>query len=174
MTIQNQIVLHSQTFRFTDILDQFPPDRSMKKKIFFQAELAGLDQGSASFHIIAYPAWRQKREWVLGTKVVASESGNGSVIPFKEPLGFGNNELPLAGYKKKAGKAGKKQKKTLIEFEKFFKKIAADPKLAARAIFRCHTTVSKNPHLEYEITLEADGTAVRISTNPSPPAHPEY
>lgn len=173
MKPENQIVLHSQTFRFNDIVDQFPADR-LKKKIFFQAELSGLDLGSASFQIIAYPAWRLKGEWVVGPKVVASESGNGSVIPFKEPLGFANNELPLAGYKKKKGKLGKKEKKAFDDFAKFFKKVASDPKMAARAIFRCHTRVSKNPHLEYEVTLEADGTAVMISTNPSPPARPEY
>lgn len=170
----NQLVLHSQTFRFNDILDQFPPDGKAKKKIFFQAELAGIDNGSVSFHIIAYPAWKVKRNWVVGPKVMAAETGNGSVIPFKDPLGFANNELAIVNYKKKKKKADKKQKKKVNEFMRFFKKVASDPKLAARAIFRCQTHISKNPHLEYDVTLEADGTAVSISTNPSPPGSPEY
>jgi hypothetical protein len=174
MNSQNQLILHSQTFRFLDIVDAFPPDGVLKKKIFFQAELSAIDQGSVSFRIIAYPAWRLKGKWVIGPKVNATESGNGSVLPFQEPLGFANNELPLAGYKKKMKKLGKKEKKTYDEFARLFKKLLKDPKLAAKASFRCHTTISENPHLEYEVTLEADGTSVMISTNPSPPAPPEY
>lgn len=143
MNQQSQIILQSQTFRFNDILDQFPPDGKLKRKIFFQAELAALDNGSASFHIIAYPSWREKGQWIVGPKVTASESGNGSVLPFKEALGFANNELPVSGYKLKKCNISKKEKKVLNEFMRFFKKIAADPKLAARAIFRCQTRISK-------------------------------
>jgi hypothetical protein len=174
MNTPNQVILHSQTFRFNDLMDVFPPDGGTKKKIYFQAELAALDSHGASFQIIAYPAWRVKGNWVVGTKVCASESGNGSVIPLKEPIGFANNELPLAGYKLKKKKAGKKLCKTYNEFARFFKKVSSDPRLAARAIFRCHTSISKNPHLEYTITLEADGTAVSMDANPSPPGTPAY
>ena len=174
MNAQNQVVLHSQLFRFTDLNDAFPPDGKLKKKVFFQAELAAIDNGSISFHIVAYPAWRVKGKWVIGPKITAAESGNGSVIPFKEPIAFANNELPLAGYRFRKRTVGKKLKKSMDEFTKFFRKVAADPKLASRAVFRCHTGISKNPHLEYDVTLEADGTAVSISTNPSPPGFPAY
>jgi hypothetical protein len=170
----SQLILHSQTFKFTEIFDAFPPDGKLKKKIFFQAELVAIEEGTASFHIIAYPAWRIKGEWVVGSKVCASESGNGSVIPFKEPMGFGNNEVPVAGYKLKKKKHGKRACKKYNEFAKFFRKVSLDPKLASQAIFRCNTGISKNPHLEYTVTLEAGGTAVSTSTNPSPPARPEY
>ena len=170
----NQVVLHSQSFKFNDLLDLFPPDGKLKKKIFFQAELAAIDNGSVSFNIIAYPAWRLKGQWVVGPKVCAAESGNGSVIPFKEPIGFGNNELPVAGYKLKKKKYGKQKCKSYNEFARFFRKVASDPRLASQAIFRCSTGISKNPHLEYTVTLEADGTAVSMGMNPSPPARPEY
>jgi hypothetical protein len=167
-----QVILHSQIFRFNDIMDQFPAHKVTRKKMYFQAELNAIGDNEVSFHIIAYPAWRLKGKWYVGQKICSAETGNGSVIPFKEPLGFANNEIILSGFNKK--KAGKKAKKTHRAFAAFASKIARDQKLASIAIFRCHTWISENPHLGYDITLESEGTSLTLKSNPSPPAPPEY
>jgi hypothetical protein len=171
---QAQLVLHSQVFRFNDIFDQLPAKKNMRKKIYFQSELVQVENGTAVFAIAAYPAWCTASGWVIGKKVQAAESGNGSVVPLKEPIGFANNEMPLAGYKLKKKQVAKKIRKDYLAFERYFRRIARDPKLAANAIFRCHPGISENPHLEFDVTLESEGTAVRWGANPAPPGKPSF
>lgn len=167
----NKIILNQQTFSLKEILEQIPGN-AMKKKIYFQAELQSLENGDAKFGIIAYPAWRDRGKWELGYKITGSESGAGTTLQFADTLGLANNELVLSPGKKK--KKGKKKKNKNKKFYKLFGKISCDPKLAEKAVFHCKTSISENPHLEYEVTLEAGGESARARTNPSPPDNPAY
>jgi len=172
----NQIILNPQSFRFSDIIGQFPADRKVKKKVFFQAELQSLENGNAKFGIIAYPAWRTGGCWEIGTKISGSEAGEGTLVNFAEPFGLANNELTLSPAKKKKKRKKKdknnKMAKRTKAFLKHFNNIFCDKKLAEKAVFHCRTGISQNPHLEYDVTLESEGVSLRVKTNPSPPAMP--
>ncbi len=167
----NQIILNQQTFRFKEITDQFPGGKGTKVKIFFQAELLSLENGNAKFGVIAYPAWRKKGRWELGYKICSAETGTSEPRAFPGAFGLANNELTLTPSKKKKKK--KKGQKASKEFMKLFRKISCDPKLAEKAVFHCKTGFSENPHLEYDVTLEANGESARVGAKPSPPARPE-
>lgn len=174
MKTEARLVLQNQSFRVADIIEQFPAGIKSRKKLFLQPELVMLDGGNAVFRVIAYPAWRVKGAWVIGKKITSTETSNGSVIPFKEPLAFGNNEIPLSAYRMKRKKVGKKIKKKYGAWERFFRRICGNPRLLESAVFRCHTRISENPHMEYDVTMESEGTAMQWESNPSPPAKPMY
>ena len=169
---QGQYSLPEQVFRFKDIMDQVPVEKGLKKKIFFQAELQSLKNGVALFGVIAYPAWGNGNRWELGYKITAAGPVAGEPHDFNTPIGFANNELSLTRNKKKKGKKNKEAKKQEKEFCKLLAKILESPKLAEKAQFRCKTSISENPHLEYDVTLEADGISISARTNPSPPGSP--
>ncbi|MEO7923841.1 MAG: hypothetical protein ABIR30_09195 [Chitinophagaceae bacterium] len=176
----NQLLLPPQKFKLTDITDQFPKTGTPKKKVFFQAELRSLANGDASFGVIAYPAWRDSGKWVIGTKVSGSDAGAAVAKPFVPPLAFANNEVVFSfSMSEKSGKAkGKKHKKDprkgrWNDLMKLAKKVCKDKKNMKESLLHFETSVSENPHLEYNVTLEVDGVALSVSTKPSPPAPPE-
>jgi len=167
----NKIILNQQTFSFQELADKLPQDEK-KTKIFFQAELQSLENGDARFGINAYVACWENGRWNVCEPVRGRENGAGNTLEFT-PFSLGNNELVLAtGKKKKKNK--KKKKKESQEFRELFRKVVSDPELAKIAVFHCSTGISKNPHLTYDVTLEAGGSSARTITNPSPPENPEY
>jgi hypothetical protein len=180
----NQIILPPQKFKFADLINQFPSSRKLIKKVFFQAELRSLANDNASFAVIAYPGWKTARgKWVIGKKIEGEITGEGKHIPFVSPLAFANNELLLAATPLKKEKKSKKKDKKCKEddfkkspghkFLQLVKKISKDKKLIQKSFFLFESRISENPHIEYDVTLNADGVTLNVSTKPSPPARPE-
>jgi hypothetical protein len=167
--MSNKIILTPQKFKFSDLASQFPTTGKVKKKVFFQSELRSLTDGNATFGIIAYPAWRGTGKWEIGTKVAGTDAGTPVALAFVPPVGFANNELIFEATAAKRKIKKHKQFKLL----KLIKKISGDKKLFKTAFFHFETTISENPHLQYKVTLEIEGTAVSVDTKPSPPAPPE-
>jgi hypothetical protein len=175
----NQLLLPTQKFRLKDITDQFPATGSPKKKVFFQSELRSLANGDASFGVIAYPAWKEGRKWVVGTKVSGIAAGPAITKSFVPPLAFANNEvvfsLHLAQKKKKSKKKSKKdpRKGRWNELMKLTKKTCKDKKMLGAANLHFKAGISDNPHLQYDVALEINGVTLDVATKPSPPAPPE-
>jgi hypothetical protein len=174
----NQLILPPQKFVYKQITDQFPQTGNPRKKVFFQAELRSLANGDATFGIVAYPAWRVANKWVVGEKVSGTDTGAPPKIePFTEPLAFANNEVFLSlslstkDRKKKKKKNPKKGRWSALM--KMARKACKDPKSAETATLLFETKISENPHLEYSVTLDIEGTLVKVNTKPSPPAPPE-
>jgi len=172
----NQLILNPQKFNFGDLISQFPPGK-FKKKIYFQSELRSLANGDATFGVIAYAAWKDKGSWEICNKISGTDTGIAEVKTFIPPLAFANNEVLLAakisGKKKKAKKQNKKALAKKLELMKLVKKISKNTKLIAGSSFLFKAKISKNPHLEYDVTLDMSGTTFEMQTNPSPPARPE-
>lgn len=172
----NKLLLPPQKFNYKEITDQFPKTGSPKKKVFFQAELRSLANGDATFGIIAYASWKDNGKWIIGPKkVMGTDAGVAVPVTFV-PVAFANNEIVVSF------KLSKKRKKTIIqeskkgrwaEFIKLTKKISKDKKLLEKSSLLFQTKISANPHLEYDVTLDVDGTSLTMATKPSPPAPPE-
>lgn len=175
----NQITLLSQKFSFDKLTSQFPSSGSPFKKIFFQNELRSLEGGSATFAVIAYPAWKGTiGKWVVGTKINGDDLGGGSPIPFEAPLAFANNELLFASKSDKKVKKKSKKKKGCkkdnpgADFRKLVREVFRDPDLAKKSFFTFTPTISENPHIGFDVTLDAGGTIANAMANPCPPAKP--
>ncbi len=174
----NQIILNKQIFRFDEIAKLFPGDVK-GKKVFFQAELQSLENGDAKFGIVAYAACGKDGKWTVCGTVKGTDMGEPQKMDFI-PFALANNELVLGSGKKGKDKKKKKKKKDCDDggernaFLELYKKVAADPELAKKAVFSCTTSISKNPHLNYDVTLESGGTSARTRCNPSPPDNPQY
>ncbi len=174
----NQLILPPQKFIYKEITDQFPATGNPKKKVFFQAELRSLAGGDAKFGIVAYPAWRAGSKWIIGTKVSGTDTGEAPVpVPLTSPVAFANNEvflsLSLTTKERKKKKFKNPKKGRWSAFMKMARKKCKDPKADGEATLLFETKISENPHLEYNVTLDIGGTAIRVSTKPSPPAPPE-
>lgn len=177
----NQLLLPPQKFSYKEITDQFPKTGNPKKKVFFQAELRSLANGDASFGIIAYAAWKDSGKWVIGSKKVSgTDAGVAIPVLFIPPVAFANNEIVVSFKMAKQVKKAKKKSKTKEpkkgrwnEFAKLTRKLSKDKKLLAQSYLLFKTTITDNPHLEYNVTLEVNGTSLNVSTKPSPPAPPE-
>lgn len=174
----NQLLLPPQKFNYKEITDNFPNTGSLKKKIFFQAELRSLANGDATFGIVAYAAWKDKGKWVIGSKKVAgTDAGDGIPVPFVPPLAFANNELvvsyKLSKKRKKKEENSEPKKGYWNEFVKLSNKLLKDNKLHQKSLLLFRTKISTNPHLEYDVTLYVEGNSVTVATKPSPPAPPE-
>ncbi len=177
----NQLILPPQKFNYKEITDQFPKTGSPKKKIFFQAELRSLANGDASFGIIAYAAWKDSGSWRIGAiKVSGTDAGVAVPVPFVPPLAFANNEVVVSFKIAKKNKKAKKKKNCKDpkkgqwdEFAKLTQKLLKDKKLLEKSVLTFETKISDNPHLEYSVTLEVNGTSLSVATKPSPPAPPE-
>ena len=176
----NQLILPPQKFKFSDLINQFPTAGSPKKKIFFQSELRSLANGDATFGVIAYPSWKDGNKWVVGAKVSGTDAGLVTAKPFVPPLAFANNEVVLAVSLIKKGKKKKKKNKNKDprigrwnELMKITKKVFKNKKLLDESFVQFEAKISGNPHLEYDVTLEINGTSLNIATKPSPPAPPE-
>lgn len=177
----NKLLLPPQKFNYKEITDQFPGTGNPKKKVFFQAELRSLAGGDATFGIIAYAAWKETGKWVIGPKkVIGADAGVAVPIPFVPPIAFANNEVALSfSITKKSKKAKKKNKKKepkkgrWNEFMKLARKLSKDKKELEASTLLFETKISDNPHLQYDVTLDINGTSLTVSTNPSPPAKPE-
>ncbi|OSZ80222.1 hypothetical protein CAP36_02925 [Chitinophagaceae bacterium IBVUCB2] len=177
--METQITLLSQKFSFEKLTSQFPTSGSPFKKIFFQSELRSLEGGTATFAVIAYPAWKGTlSKWVVGTKIDGEDIGGGSPIPFSAPLAFANNELLFAAKSDKKLKKKSKKKKDCktdnpgADFRRLVRAVFRDPELAKKSFFTFTPGISKNPHIELSITLDADGTTANAMANPCPPAKP--
>lgn len=168
--MSNQIILSPQKFSFKDLISQFPSGK-FKKKLFFQSELRVLANGDATFGVIAYPAWRGKEKWSIGTKISGIDTGKPDVIPFTPPLAFANNELLIAT--KLSGKKRKKEKNVNQDLIRLMRKVCKSKKMIARSSFHFKATITKNPHLQYDVTLDTGDTTLTMQTNPSPPARPQ-
>jgi hypothetical protein len=171
-----QLILPPQKFRFRDITDQFPAGGNPKKKVFFQAEIRSVTGSNATFGIIAYPSWKDGKNWVIGTKVIGIDTGGAPVtMNLNTHVAFANNEVLLsAGTKKKKNKKKKEPKKgRWSSFEKMVKKSCKDPKQLESAELIFNSRISANPHLEYDVTMDFGTSTLMVSTNPSPPAPPE-
>ena len=176
----NKLLLPPQKFNYKEITDQFPATGNPKKKVFFQAELRSLAGGDASFGIIAYPSWKETGKWVIGKIIYGADAGVAVPIPFVPPIAFANNEVALSfSITKKSKKAKKKNKKKepkkgrWNEFLKLARKLSKDKKGLEESTLLFETTISDNPHLQYDVTLDINGTSLKVSTKPSPPAQPE-
>jgi len=177
----NQLILPPQKFKFSDLTSQFPSAGSPRKKVFFQSELRSLVNGDAVFGVVAYPSWKEGNKWVVGTKVSGTDTGVAAPKPFVPPLAFANNEIVLAVTLIKKGEKTKKKKKKKKEprkgrwngLLKMTRKICKDKKMLEESFFHFEAGISDNPHLEYNVTLEINGSSLRVSTKPSPPAPPE-
>lgn len=174
----SQLILPPQKFKYKDITDQFPATGSPKKKVFFQAELRSISGGSVTFGIIAYPAWKTGSKWIVGTKVTGTDTGaTPKTEPFTQPVAFANNEIFLTlNLTKKGKKKDKKRntkKGTWSAFMKMARKACKDKKTKDEISLLFETSISDNPHLEYNVTLDLGGTSLSVSTKPSPPAPPE-
>lgn len=174
----NQLILPPQKFSYKEIIDQFPTTGNPRKKVFFQAELRSLANGDATFGVVAYPSWKTGKNWVVGNKVDGIDTGGQPKIElFTVPVAFANNEVLLSlSLSKKDRKKKKKRdpkKGRWSGLMKMARKASKDPKAAEHAILLFETRVSSNPHLEYSVSLEIDGTTLALSTKPSPPAPPE-
>ena len=173
----NQLILNPQKFNFGDLISQFPHGK-YKKKIFFQSELRSLSNGDATFGVIAYPAWKGKGKWTIGTKITGMDTGIAEIKPFTPPLAFANNEVLMATKISRKTKKSKKKNKektyaTRRELLEAVKKISKDKKLIGKSSFLFNAKISANPHLEYNVTLDMGGTTLSMQTNPSPPARPQ-
>lgn len=174
-----QIILLSQKFCFEKLTNQFPSSGNPFKKIFFQSELRSINNGTVTFAVIAYPAWKGlKGKWTVGTKIEAEDTGGSSTIPFTAPLAFANTELLFAAKSdKKAKKKSKKSKDCKKELpgsalRKLIKEVFKNPELAKKSFFTFTPGISTNPHIEFDVTLDADGTLASAMANPCPPAKP--
>lgn len=177
--MQNQIILLSQKFSFDKLTSQFPASGSPLKKIYFQSELRSLDGGIATFAVIAYPAWKATLgKWVVGTKIDGEDLGGGSPIPFSAPFAFANNELLFATKSdKKIRKKSKKSKDCKkdnpgFNFRQLVRDVFRNPELAKKSFFTFTPAISKNPHIEFDVVLDAGGTTANAMANPCPPAKP--
>ncbi len=177
--MQNQITLLSQKFSFDKLTSQFPSSGSPFKKIFFQSELRSLEGGTAIFAVIAYPAWKATLgKWVVGTKIDGEDIGGSSPIPFSAPLAFANNELLFATKSDKKVKKKSKKKKDCkkdnpgLNFRKLVREVFRDSELAKKSYFTFTPGISKNPHIEFDVTLDAGGITANAMANPCPPAKP--
>ena len=167
----NQLLLPPQKFNYKEITDQFPATGNPKKKVFFQAELRSLANGNATFGIVAYVSWNVKRKWEVSSKPVKGiDVGTATPIPFTPPLAFANNEVVVSFKLKKNKKPKNGQWKRL---DKKVCKLLKDKKELEKASLLFETRISKNPHLEYDVTLEVNGTTLSVATKPCPPASPE-
>lgn len=171
----NKLILNNQIFNISELICELPNGK-FRKKIFFQSELRNLVNGDATFGVIAYPAWKETgKRWQVGKKISGRNTGNPTVIDFNPPLAFANNELLLAvpfslKNRKKTKKLGLDKK--MIRLLEMVRKITRDKEVAKKSFFSFETTISDNPHLEYNVTLESEGSSYSTRTNPSPPAKP--
>ena|SRR5688572_21462730 len=138
--------------------------KGLKKKFVFQCELIGITSNNARFGLVGYPASKLVGKWKYGAPLRLKADDSEDPYEFDPPLIFGNNELvpkntPVGGAVAKytAGviyrklRALARYKKSLDGIELVF-----TPKK------------SKNPHVYYEVTIDASLEAA----NPSPPADP--
>jgi hypothetical protein len=175
------LILPAQKFKYKDISDQFPPTGNPKKKVFFQAELRAVANSSATFGVVAYPSWKEKGVWVIGTKVSGMDTGAVPVsVPFTDPIAFANNEVLLSitvtkKNKKKNVKCAKKNPKKgrWAHFARQVNKLSKDKAQLAEATLLFTSSVSENPHLQYDVSLDMGTSVLTVSTKPSPPASPE-
>lgn len=178
--METQIILLSQKFSFKKLSDQFPASGNPFKKIFFQSELRSIKNGTATFAVIAYPAWKgRKGRWVVGTKIDGEETGGSSPIPLTGPIAFANTELLFTTKADKKIKRVKKIKKNRckenapgVNFRKLIKEIFRNSDLAKKSFFTFTPSISENPHIEFDVTLDAGGTLETARANPCPPAKP--
>jgi hypothetical protein len=118
---------------------------------------------------------------VIGTKVSGIDTGAvPATIPLTEPVAFANNEVLLSitvtkMNKKKKVKCGKKnpRKGRWAQFARQVNKLSKDKAQLSEATMVFTSTVSENPHLQYDVTLDMGTTVLTVSTKPSPPASPE-
>jgi hypothetical protein len=171
----NQLILPPQKFNLKDITDQFPGTGSPKKKVFFQAELRSLANNNATFGVIAYPAWRKKKKWEVGTKISGVDTGQAKVENFVTPVAFANNEIVVTLDLSKKKKKKKKDPKggRWCAFEDKARKACKDAKQLEQATLVFEASISENPHLEYDVTLDTGTSSYTTATKPSPPAPPE-
>ena len=166
----NQLLLPPQKFNYKEITDQFPTTGNPKKKVFFQAELRSLANGNATFGIVAYASWNYKGKWEVSSKPVKGvDVGTATPIPFIPPVAFANNEVVVSFKLKKK----KNKNRQWNRFEKLACKLLKDQKSLDKATLPFETSIFKNPHLEYNVTLEVNGTTLSVATKPCPPASPE-
>ncbi|MGQ0737587.1 MAG: hypothetical protein ACT4OJ_00870 [Bacteroidota bacterium] len=170
----NQLILPPQKFRYRDITDQFPATGIRKKKVFFQAELRSLADGNASFGIVAYPSWKDGNTWVVGNKVTGADTGGQpAVVPLTGPVAFANNEVLLSLTLLKKNKKENPRKGRWSALMKIIQKNCKKGVTSDKITLIFEAGVSKNPHLEYNVTLDLGGTVLSVPTKPSPPAPPE-
>lgn len=170
------ITLPQQKIMLKDLIARSDPK---KTRVFFQCEFRSLTATSATFGVIAYSAWENAREgWQIGKKVMGKDTEKVKSDTLKLPLAFTNNELLL--YTPQAHKDLRQkpasQNKSFKNWDEFYKKldkIHANEEWFQKCFLLFDARISDNPHIVYDVTLNAgDGTAITVSTNPSPPARP--
>lgn len=86
------------------------------------------------------------------------------------PLAFANNEVVVSFKLKKNKKPKNGQWKRL---DKKVCKLLKDKKELEKLVYYLKPAFPKTPHLEYDVTLEVNGTRLNVATKPCPPSSPE-
>jgi len=173
-----KIKLPPQSIDLLALVSQFPGPPFNNTKFFFQLELREVTfWGNLIFGVIAYPAWRKgnspREKWIIGNKVTGTDIGTPPIIIPVDPPGiaFGNNEILLwqLHHEKEIGEQE-------VQNEKFiylYNKVIENKELLAKSVLTIgNARLSKNPHIDYEVTLSSGGTSETALTNPCPPNQP--
>ena len=153
----NTVILKAQQMS----LEQFrrirkPHGGRPYKKAFFQCELQEYSNGDAVFGLIAYGGYKKNGKRCGPREVLQDIPGETVVTSW--PLAFGNMEFAIHPLKKTKGKV----------LTAILEKLKGDKKMWKDTFVTLTPCVSKNPHVEYTISL--DGNAEML--NPSPPTPP--
>ena len=173
-----KIKLPPQSIDLLALVSQFPGAPFNNTKFYFQLELREVTfWGKLIFGVIAYPAWRKgnspRERWIIGSKVTGTDTGAPPiVIPVDPPaIAFGNNEIFL-----RAPQYEKEISDQEVQNEKFiflYNKVIENKELLAKSVLTTgNARLSKNPHIEYDVTLSSGGTSETALTNPCPPNRP--
>jgi hypothetical protein len=135
-----------------------PPAGGKFKKVFFQFNLKGFENGDAVFGLIAYGGHR-KNGRVFGKPFELHDDPNFSDDVYVAPLAFGNLEVKPTFLKKK------KTGKVLLKINNILRSKSKDLK---KVMIRFEPMTTKNPHASYRISIDG----ISEDLNPSPPATP--
>ena len=151
----DRIILRAQKMTLKQFADMKKPFKSKPfKKVFFQCELRSFEEGAAVFGLIAYGGYKKSGK-LSGPKVDLIDVPHGDRVVDTWPLAFGNMEF----------KFRKIQSKLAKKIADMIKDKATDME---KVVINFEPGVSKNPHVDYTITL---GTSTE-ELNPCPPTPP--
>ena len=173
-----KIKLPPQSIDLLALVSQFPGPPFNNTKFYFQLELRKVTfWGNLIFGVIAYPAWRKgaspRERWIIGNKVTGVDTGAPETVILVDPpeIAFGNNEILLWPLHQEKGPNDQE-----AQHEKFiylYNKIIENKELLAKGVLTTgNARLSKNPHIDYEVTLSSGGTSETEFTNPCPPNRP--
>ncbi len=173
-----QLILSAQKFSYRLLVGQFDGKGNLKKRVFFQAELRPSENNSFKFGMVAYPAWKKGKAWIVGDPISGENTGEEYKVTLENPVAFANNEIELITSRSKKKKKNKKNNKERRrgKWSAIMKKAeeaATNPDDLEKAYLVFKSGISKNPHVEYSASINVGETNIPFNTKPSPPAPPE-